>query len=150
MPESKKHISWECTGFYWRTSIPERKKHVVKNLHQVTCGACKRGLLERIAALDWTDPNHLDVLARLEAALERVPSSGKGVTTKAKSKPSKKAPRAKGKLTWVCLPCFEDTALDEVDQFGYPRGTDIRKEHDTPRYCGTCGEDHGVKKVRVG
>jgi hypothetical protein len=74
-----------------------------------------------------------------------------GSVTKKRSKVTWTKP--KGKLTLVCKHCYEDTApaLPEECQFGKPRGMDIRQDgsnHNVP-YCGTCGEDYGVTKVRV-
>jgi hypothetical protein len=59
----------------------------------------------------------------------------------------------KTKMIWVCKSCYEDTSLDATDQFGYPRGTDIRKdscsERKDKRYCGTCGVEHSIEKIEV-
>jgi hypothetical protein len=112
----------------------------------------------------WTQPEHGQEHA-LIAYIEQLEANQKArtvATTKKTSKRSKKPTvgkkkvtwtKGKGKLTWVCKQCFEDTALPAECQFGLPRGTDIRKDSGSSRkdkrYCGTCGEDHSVEQVRV-
>lgn len=139
--------------------------HLTEDLKLVTCGTCKRRITEVIAARDWSDKTlPWVVLAALTSALKCFPQARKGVTSKKSGKAlkrerggSKPKSPSKSKVTWtgkkgrvktVCEACFYDVSLPATDQFGYPRGTDIRKDHNLT-YCGTCGEDYNVVKIRV-
>lgn len=94
----------------------------------------KGGMVKLEGTLGWTEVN---------------PKPVKKVTTKKSSKSLKKPTVGKKTATkWICTSCFNDKSLDEEDQYGLPRGTDIRKEsRNVSRYCGTCGEDYSIEKV---
>ncbi len=46
----------------------------------------------------------------------------------------------------ICRSCYYDLSLPEEDQFGFPRGKDVRRDgsNGNSPYCGTCGEDHSI------
>jgi hypothetical protein len=140
----KKHYFNDCGS---NMGAGDRSKgHLTKLLHKVTCGTCKRRLLESIAAIDWTDEVNLDVVARLEAALERIPGHVMDATTKGRSRRSNRS--AEVKKAWACAACYKDKALPAEDQFGIPRGRDVRKSNlCDQRYCGTCGNDYNIERL---
>ena len=56
--DRKKHLFDDCTGFPWREDEGTRQEHLTSDAREVTCGQCRRRILEVIAKKDWSRDVH--------------------------------------------------------------------------------------------